>query len=316
MEKKNIFKKNFLAYEINDRLPIKSEIFGVWNRSDIINLQPLKSKIEKRRNFAGSPIVGSTIILQNDSLNHLTDYRDRHIDTPTKLNYNFALQIAYFLNASFQMSIVDDWGYPNKMTGHWPGMVGELVRNEADLGVTPLFHAVYRLPHIEFISYTSFTKFYFVFRSPKLSITDNVFLLPFTNLVWICALLLVLIMICSYFAVIMVEWNTQHRKLGVRPQFIESVQTIFNAVCQQGNPNSPHGLSARIVLFLAFLVLMLIYTSYAANIVALLQSPSNKIQTLEDLLQSRLTLGAADTPYNRFYFSVSNLCLVNLYEMN
>lgn len=48
--------------------------------------------------------------------------------------------------------------------------------------------------------------------------------------------------------------------------------------------------------------MLFIYTSYTANIVALLQSSSNDINTLEDLLSSSMGFGAEDTPYLRFWF--------------
>lgn len=51
--------------------------------------------------------------------------------------------------------------------------------------------------------------------------------------------------------------------------------------------------------------LIFIYTSYTANIVALLQSTSNSIRTLSDLLNSNMELGVDDTPYSRFYFSTA-----------
>lgn len=48
--------------------------------------------------------------------------------------------------------------------------------------------------------------------------------------------------------------------------------------------------------------MLFIYTSYTANIVALLQSSSNAINSLEDLLKSSMSFGAEDTPYHRFWF--------------
>lgn len=48
--------------------------------------------------------------------------------------------------------------------------------------------------------------------------------------------------------------------------------------------------------------MLFIYTSYTANIVALLQSSSTAIKTLEDLLSSSMEFGVEDTPYNRFWF--------------
>lgn len=50
--------------------------------------------------------------------------------------------------------------------------------------------------------------------------------------------------------------------------------------------------------------MIFIYTSYTANIVALLQSTSQSIRTLADLLNSKLDLGVEDTPYSRFFFSI------------
>lgn len=49
--------------------------------------------------------------------------------------------------------------------------------------------------------------------------------------------------------------------------------------------------------------LIFIYTSYTANIVALLQSTSQSIRTLSDLLNSDIELYAEDVPYSHYYFS-------------
>lgn len=67
------------------------------------------------------------------------------------------------------------------------------------------------------------------------------------------------------------------------------------------------GSLGRIVTFIMFLIFLFLYTSYAANIVALLQSSSNQIRTLSDLLSSKLELGVEDQPYTRYYFTVSLL---------
>lgn len=48
--------------------------------------------------------------------------------------------------------------------------------------------------------------------------------------------------------------------------------------------------------------LLFIYTSFTANIVALLQSTTNRFRNLEDLQDPAIELGAHDTNFNRFYF--------------
>lgn len=64
------------------------------------------------------------------------------------------------------------------------------------------------------------------------------------------------------------------------------------------------GTLGRLVMLTVFLAFLFIYTAYSAYIVALLQSTSNKIRTLSDLLHSKLELGVEDMSYNKYYFTV------------
>ena len=98
-----------------------------------------------------------------------------------------------YLNASAEYSIVNSWGYRDDKTNEWNGMVGQLIRKEAELGASPLFMTVDRIHIIQYIASPTKTGSRFIFRSPKLSFTDNVFLLPFDNFVWYCLIVLVII---------------------------------------------------------------------------------------------------------------------------
>lgn len=51
--------------------------------------------------------------------------------------------------------------------------------------------------------------------------------------------------------------------------------------------------------FVFSISLIFFYTSYAASIVALLQSTSHSIQTISDLLNTDIQLGVEDVPYSR-----------------
>ena len=70
------------------------------------------------------------------------------------------------------------------------------------------------------------------------------------------------------------------------------------------NPLFCVGSLGRMVLLILFVSLTFLYTSYSANIVALLQSSSSQIRTLEDLLRSRMKFGVHDTVFNKYYFTV------------
>lgn len=186
-------------------------------------------------------------------------------------------------------------------------MIGELAKKSADLGASPLFFTSDRIDAIDYIACTSETRSKFVFKSPKLSYTDNVFLLPFNRSVW--ASLVAMVAISSL--VLCVATRTE-RKANIseaqdpsvlRPSLYESFFVLFCAICQQGSSSLPLSFGSRLITMVSFTALMFLYASFSANIVALLQSPSSKIKTLEDLYISRIKLGVDDTVFNHYYFS-------------
>lgn len=80
------------------------------------------------------------------------------------------------------------------------GMVGQLVRKEVEMGASPLFMTIDRVPIIQYIVSPTPTGSKFVFRSPKLSFTNNVFILPFHHSVWYC--LIILMMVTTLFLIL------------------------------------------------------------------------------------------------------------------
>lgn len=88
-------------------------------------------------------------------------------------------------------------------------MIGELVTQKADLGASPLFLTTDRIDVIDYLVCTSQTRSKFVFRSPKLSFTDNVFLLPFDRYVWSCLIALVFVAAAILFVASIVEWRAE-----------------------------------------------------------------------------------------------------------
>lgn len=132
-------------------------------------------------------------------------YREIQTDPLTKVNYMLTEFLMSYLNSSAKYSIVSTWGYKDDKTNEWSGMVGQLVRQEAELGASPLFMTVERVPIIQYIVSPTPTGSRFIFRSPKLSYTDNVFLLPFNSFVWYCLIVLVTITALFLIASIYIE---------------------------------------------------------------------------------------------------------------
>ncbi|XP_055691097.1 ionotropic receptor 75a-like [Lutzomyia longipalpis] len=283
------------------------ETFGLWRGNQGVledhRSTPITSR--RRQNTQKALLRASMVITHNDTLQHLDDYHDKHIDTITKVNYILTNHLIDYVNGSVAYSIVPTWGYFNGSA--WSGMIGELDQDLADLGASPLFYTVDRIPVIQYIAMTTPTRSKFVFRSPKLSFTDNVFILPFDTFVWYSLITLMILLVLILTLAAAIEWRTldidPEDSQSLRPKIMEAFMVVFGASCQQGSSQNPRGFSTRCITFLAFIVLFFLYTSYSANIVALLQSPSRKIKTLPDLLASRLKFGVDDTVFNRYYFT-------------
>ncbi|CAO1308567.1 unnamed protein product [Diamesa tonsa] len=287
------------------------EIYGKWSKENnsFTDLRLVKITSRRRQNLRKTNLKASMVITNNDTLNHLDDYHDQHIDTITKVNYILTNYLIHYLNATVNYSIVSTWGYKDNETGDWSGMIGELVTKKADLGASPLFFTTDRVEIIDYIACTSETRSKFIFRSPKLSYTDNVFLLPFDSNVWLSLGALMLVGSVILFIAAGAEWksnltqNDPNDSSILKPNFYESFFLIICGFCQQGSFALPKSFPARIITMLCFTAMMFMYASYSANIVALLQSPSSKIRTLQDLYNSRLKFGVDDTVFNHFYFS-------------
>lgn len=59
-----------------------------------------------------------------------------------------------------------------------------------------------------------------------------------------------------------------------------------------------------------FFTSLFLFTSYSASISALIQSNSNSIKSIRDIVESSMTFSAQLSPYGKYYFEVSTGVLV------
>lgn len=146
---------------------------------------------------------------------------------------SLALALTWDFIITIHISIIafSSWGYRDNSTGMWSGMIGELVTQQADLGASPLFLTSDRIGVIDYLTCTSQTRSKFVFRSPKLSFTDNVFLLPFDRYVWSCLIALVFVAAGILFVASVAEWKAKiqefDRNLKIMPSLSENFFSNF-----------------------------------------------------------------------------------------
>ncbi|PSN49052.1 Ionotropic receptor 75m [Blattella germanica] len=306
---KQISENMFTCLEIYKRgkmEPLIKNILGEWNVNEgMKTMAPLVTS-RRRTNIHKSLLKAVMVVTVNDTLNHLDNTINKHIDTITKVNDALFHHIVDILNASISMVIVDTWGYPDE-NNNWSGLAGYLQRSDADIGTTGMFVTKQRLPFVRYIASTSETKNSFIFRQPPLSFVENIFTLPFNRSTWWASA--GLITLTGFILYIAFKWEFKKKKITdgasnerERVQGSDVLLMSLGAICQQGTSQEAESIPGRILMFFLFTSVIFLYTAYSACIVALLQSSTNRIRTLKDLLNSGLTLGVEDVVYNHHYF--------------
>nr|CAI5837535.1 unnamed protein product [Callosobruchus analis] len=296
----------------------------------------------------------SFVVTNPATLEHLEDYRQKHIDPVTKTNWIQVGHLFNMLNVTFNKLWSNSWGYWDPETNKFTGMLGDLQSGIAEFGGTPCFYTLDRTEYVDFIpawtptSITFVFRYYFEVRAPPLSYVTNIFTLPFNTHVWYSSFVLCGTIFIITYLIVRWEWKNPVFKKKVenthgalRPDVLEVAVMEIGAITQQGarvtiecafailsnkwrvsmksietftkhtkliikvaslSDTEPRSSAGRIAYFIALISLMFLYTSYSANIVALLQSTTEAIRTVEDLLNSRISLGALDVVYNHYYF--------------
>ncbi|KAH0552744.1 hypothetical protein KQX54_014654 [Cotesia glomerata] len=287
------------------------EYRGNWNARTGVNFVDSIPASQRRRNLHLTPLKTCLVLVNPDTLNHLTDYKDKRIDAVTKANYIWMMHLVNRINATVTYTWRNTWGYQDQ-NGTWSGMIGLLDRNEIDFGGTATFLIKQRIGVIEYLHLYTPVGSKFVFRKPPLSYVSNLFTLPFGRTVWY-AIAVMTCVICGFLYITLKwEWkktlesseeNTRHPDdLQKDPSLSDDLLILSSAILQQGLSYEPRTISSRIITLMLLLAALSLYASYTANIVALLQSTSNSINTLKDLIQSGLKFGIYDIVYNRYYF--------------
>ncbi|XP_011501319.1 PREDICTED: uncharacterized protein LOC105364971 [Ceratosolen solmsi marchali] len=278
---------------------------GFWRSKDGISIHDTYVSSRRRRNLHQTSLKSSIVVTNPNTINHLTDYHDKHVDTITKCNYVWLHHITDAMNATVTYSIVNSWGYRDK-NGSWNGMMGLLSRKEIDIGGTSMFLVGDRWDDVVYIPLSTPTRAAFIFRQPPLSFVSNIFTLPFHRSVWIAigvlfAVIFVMLAISSKW-----EWSARNvdQALYPTPTLSDNLMLVISIVAQQGFGRNLNTITSRIILMMLLLAVLNLYASYSANIVALLQSTTTSIQNLRDLMESPIKCGAQDIIYNHYYFQL------------
>ncbi|XP_037817982.1 uncharacterized protein LOC119607912 [Lucilia sericata] len=279
-------KLNFVLQNFNE---VKNMLKALKNYGSVISL---------RENLENITFNTAMVIAFPDMFTNIEDLSMRHIDTISKVNNRLTIELANQLNMHFNTHQTDNYGW-HQPNGSFDGLMGQFQRYEMDFAQLAIFMRLDRMALCDFVAETFRVRAGVMFRQPPLSAVANIFAMPFENDVWISLVVLVIVTICL-FALELLFSPYNHQM-----DYLDCAVFVWGAMCQQGFYVAVGNCSARIIIFTTFVATLFLFTSFSANIVALLQSPSEAIHTLKDLSQSPLEIGVQDTVYNKIYFTVS-----------
>nr|QEI46872.1 ionotropic receptor 75p.2 [Galleria mellonella] len=275
---------------------------GFYNGS-LVDTRPYKNLFRRRRDLKGHYLTISNVIQDSNTTKyHLVqeDRQELQYDAVAKICWISALHAFEMLNATPRYIFSYRFGY--KVNGQWSGMIHDIQLNKADLGT----NCVVFIDRMEVVAYTDTVapmRMRFVFRQPPLSYVSNIFSLPFSRNVWIAIAVCSVACTATFYLTSKWELKFETNPTQLDGSIGDALLLTMSAVTQQGCYIEPRRMPGRVMEWVFFAGLMALYAAYSANIVVLLQAPSNSIKTLAQLATSKIDLAANDLDYNRFVLS-------------
>ncbi|XP_029989528.1 probable glutamate receptor [Sphaeramia orbicularis] len=203
-------------------------------------------------------------------------------------------EVAKKVGFKYQVHLVKDGNYGRQDdNGNWNGMIGEIVRGEADLAIAPLTLTAAREKAVGMTKPFMQTGISFLLRkdvSEGAGFSD--FLTPFTAETWVCILVAYLGTAVCIFIVSRLspcEWNQPQSEQN-RFSLLNSLWYTAGALTLQGAGPHPKGLSGRVVICSWWFFTIVLLAFYFSNL-----SSSNTPQSSQQIVKGFEDLANQDS---------------------
>ncbi|XP_075047810.1 putative glutamate receptor [Mixophyes fleayi] len=233
-------------------------------------------------------------------------------------------ELAESLHFNYTLEIVKDGRYGSKdQNGVWNGLIGEIIRKEADLAVAPLTITAVRENTVSFTKPFIQTGIGILMKRDGAADSSYLFafLKPFSKELWIGILISYVITTICLFLVGRLspwEWNDPSSEQN-QYTFLNSLWFGVGALTLQGVEPQPKSLSARIIAVIWWVFSITLLATYSASFASYLNSNKEQtpnIQTFADLLkQSKYEFGTMNngSTFN-FFKNSKNPTFQMIYE--
>uniref|UniRef100_A0A0H2UI52 Ionotropic glutamate receptor C-terminal domain-containing protein n=1 Tax=Rhodnius prolixus TaxID=13249 RepID=A0A0H2UI52_RHOPR len=304
----------FNMYRVTMREPMQFQLDWSGSIDDLPSLLTPCSNYN-RSNFGGATLNAAVVVEFPHLFEGFDSMLHMDVDIWPKSHYPITILFAEQLNFRINFTVVPSFGWLVNGTD-FDGMIGMLQREEAEIGATGSFMRGDRMNAAQYTTDTFEPRSAVLFKQPPLSSAYNIFLLPFSRLVWIaCAILSLLVSLILAIEFVLTKYKSVRAYEQQNVELADLITMVLSAACQQGTELIPISMPARITVFLFSLAAFFLYTSYSANIVALLQSTAPVLKSLEDITNSHLGIKIQDLRYNKKFFKeTADTNIINLFQ--
>eukprot|EP01080_Neovahlkampfia_damariscottae_P006636 gene6636-10801_t len=210
-------------------------------------------------------------------------------------------------NITYDIQLVKDGNYGGLKNGSWNGMVGEMIRNEADITFSSLTVTGPRSDVIDYTSSFLDVGLRILIPKPQTAAKLDSFLEPFSWEVWliICLTFLLFVVLLWLFDACSPYGYHNHPDEGFKHE-MDFSNAVINAgmsfVGQSGDPG--RNFASRILSLGYLLFILIIVASYTANLAAFLtiRAGDQRITKLSDIRSNGYKFGViADSSIENYF---------------
>ncbi|CAH3015261.1 unnamed protein product, partial [Porites evermanni] len=223
-------------------------------------------------------------------------------------------ELARILKFSYEIYTSPDGLYGAETeNGSWNGMIGELIRKNADMIISDLTVTESREEVVDFsIPFMFYTEEMLVKKQhSEGSISLLQFMHPFHGDVWTATLFSLVVISIALF---LINYYSPCEHLGTNDKLSLCDSVWFTLACmlRQASQNTPRNLSGRILTGSYWFCVLILVSSYTANLAAFftVKSAETPIKSLEDVAKSAYKVGVIQSS------SVSETLRKSEYEMH
>ncbi|EEB17589.1 glutamate receptor 1 precursor, putative [Pediculus humanus corporis] len=313
-----------------------SDVYGLSLEFEPKTIKPIEQEIDRNKTYIVTSIIEEPYIMAkpND-----TGVKYEGNDRYEGYCKDLADLVAKKLNIKYELRLVKDKVYGSKnQHGEWDGMVGELIRKEADMAIASMTITSERQKAIDFSKPFMSLGISIMIKKPvKQKPGVFSFLNPLSKEIWVSV-------IFSYLAVSVVlfivsrfspyEWKLLHCEEESQRSYpvggggghslsttvandfsiLNSLWFALGAFMQQGCDITPRSISGRIVGCVWWFFTLILISSYTANLAAFLtvERMVTPINSPEDLAsQTEVEYGTLTNGSTWEFFSKSQITLFN-----